>query len=348
MRVIRTAIMMATVLAAGAATSAAADVKAGVDAWGRGEYRKAVEEWRGPALAGDADAQFNLAQAYKLGRGVPVDTGLAEEWYRKAAVQGHQQAGDNYGLALFQNNKRDRAVEWLEKSAARGEPRAQFVLGTMYFNADVVKRDWVRAYALMTRASAAGLPQATSTLAQMDRYIGLNDRQRGTELARRYEQEASRPRLADLDAGMPAAPPSRRDEPALRRDEPAVRRSGAIVTTSIPPSVVAQDPDVGAPPPPARPRPAPPNVGRADPRLAPAPVAGGAWRVQLGAFRDVGNARGLFSRLARGPLAGRQQYLVKSGAVTRLLAGPYGSQAEAARACGPIRAAGSDCVPTKG
>ena len=69
-------------------TPAFADVKDGVDAWSRGEYRKAVEEWRPAAIAGDADAQFNLGQAYKLGRGVPVDMAMAESWYRKAALQG--------------------------------------------------------------------------------------------------------------------------------------------------------------------------------------------------------------------------------------------------------------------
>ena len=296
---------------------AMADVKAGVDAWGRGEFKKAVEEWRGPAVAGDPDAQFNLAQAYKLGRGVTADLAMAEEWYRKAALQAHPQAEDNYGLTLFQNNKRDLATPWLEKSAARGEPRAQFVLGTMYFNGDSVKRDWVKAYGLMTRASAAGLPQASSTLAQMDRYIGLNERQQGAQLARKYEAEAGRPQLAELAGAAP------RDEP------PVARRSGAVIATRVPPSSVAAD----APPPVRTPKPA---------------TAIGAWRVQLGAFRDVGNARGLFTRLSRGPLAGKQEYLVRSGAVTRLLAGPYATQADAARACGPVRAAGSDCVPTRG
>ena len=37
---------------------ARADVKAGVDAWSRGDYDKAVAEWRKPAASGNADAQF--------------------------------------------------------------------------------------------------------------------------------------------------------------------------------------------------------------------------------------------------------------------------------------------------
>ena len=39
------------------ASPAWADVKAGVDAWSRGEYRKAVDEWRTASIAGAADAQ---------------------------------------------------------------------------------------------------------------------------------------------------------------------------------------------------------------------------------------------------------------------------------------------------
>ena len=88
------------------AAPAAADVKQGVDAWSHGDYKAAVDIWRPLAVAGDADAQFNLGQAYKLGRGVPIDMPIATEWYRKAAIQNHAQAIDNYGLILFQEGKK--------------------------------------------------------------------------------------------------------------------------------------------------------------------------------------------------------------------------------------------------
>src|SRR5436190_1771469 len=82
--------------------AARADVKTGVDAWTQGDFVKAVTEWRPLANAGDPDAQFNMGQAYKLGRGVPMDAPLALEWFRKAAEKGHLRAQDNYGLLLFQ------------------------------------------------------------------------------------------------------------------------------------------------------------------------------------------------------------------------------------------------------
>ena len=71
---------------------ALADVNDGVAAWERGDYETAVAEWRGPAGQGDADAQFNLGQAYRLGRGVEQNTRQAEVYYAKAAAQGHLKA----------------------------------------------------------------------------------------------------------------------------------------------------------------------------------------------------------------------------------------------------------------
>ena len=312
--------LLASMAALAAVTAPAlADVKQGVDAWSRGDYRKAVEQWRPAANAGDAQAQFNLGQAYKLGRGVPVDMALAEQWYRKAALQGLPQAETNYGLALFDQGKRGEALPWLEKSTARGEPRAQLVLGTMLFNGDGVPKDWRRAYALLVRASAAGLPSANKVLAQMDQYIPQETRQQGLVLARQYESDSQRADLPTELAGQTARPVEAAAATPVQTAEPR----------PAPPTVAA-----------AAPRPA-----RPEPRPAPAApvVASGSWRVQLGAFGDPGNARRLWSQVA-GRFAGRQPYYVKSGALTRLLVGPYGSSAEATRACAAVK----PCVPTKG
>lgn len=313
-----------------AGVPALADVKAGVDAWQRGDYEKAVGEWRAPAVAGDPDAQFNLAQAYKLGRGVPADMAQSEEWYRKAALQGHPQAQENYGLALFENNKRTQAVEWLQKAATRGEPRSQYVLGTMYFNGDAVERDWVRAYALTIRAAAQGLPQASTAQAQMDRHIGLSDRQKGLEMARVFERDAGRPQLADLRASrIPDTPIARADLPpsTVNPRQPVLQQS---VTTPVerPPA-----PPIVRPAPRQTPRPA---------AAAAAPVRGGGWRVQVGAFGDPANARRVGAQ-AGSRFPGRQVSYVKAGRLTKVLVGPFASSAEAKRACGSF----NPCVPIR-
>ncbi|WP_313958536.1 hypothetical protein [Novosphingobium sp. 9] len=96
-----------------ATAPALADVKAGVDAWSAGNYDAAIRDWKPLADAGDPDAEFNLAQAYKMGRGVPLDLDKAEELYGKAAAQGHVQAADTYGLLLFQRGiARRRCLMW--------------------------------------------------------------------------------------------------------------------------------------------------------------------------------------------------------------------------------------------
>lgn len=333
-----------------AGAPALADTKAGVDAWNRGDYPTAVAEWRKAAIAGDPDAQFNLGQAYKLGRGVPVDLPMAESWYRKAALQGHPQAEDNYALALFQEGKRSEAVPWLEKAVARGEPRAQLVLGTMLFNGDGVQRDWVRAYALLQRSSAAGLPQGSQTLAEMDKYIPDNQRQQGIALARQYEQQVGRPNYPTEVAGGDGRPPRPTigtidvppSAPGATYPPPGKPAKGKPpVVTALPPGLY--DGPTGKPAKPGTlvpPAPAPPTPPR-QPAPKPAPVAiAGGWHVQLGAFGDPNNARKLWSEVG-GRFAGRQASFVKVGALTKLLVGPYRSKAEAASACGAVK----PCVP---
>ncbi|NIJ18908.1 hypothetical protein FHS95_000577 [Sphingomonas naasensis] len=293
-------------------------VRAGVDAYERGDYRTAVEKWRPAAEHGSADAQFNMGQAYKLGRGVPTDMKQAEAWYRRAALQGHEQAEGYYGLALFENGKRAEAVQWLQRAVARGDARAQYILGIMLFNGDAVQKDWVRAYALMVRASSSGLDAAIKARGQMDQYMPLDDRQKGLALARKYEEEFNR-------GGRPLPPVEVADGTA-----PSV--------TTRPPAPSVSRP---APPPVKRPTPgaAPATAASAPPRPAPAAQDGG-WRVQLGAFGDPGNARKLWGQIG-GRFPGRQPYFVKTGALTKLLVGPYASRAAASAACGAVK----PCVP---
>lgn len=162
--------------------SVARDGKAGVAAWRRGDFAGALAIWRPLAEAGDAEAQFNIAQAYRLGRGVRQDEKIAMRWYERAARQGLTPAEANYGLLLLEDD-RAAALPWLERAAVKGDPRAQYVIGTALFNGDSLPRDPVRAYAMMNRAAAAGLPQAVSSLAEMDRYLSPAQRQRGAAMA---------------------------------------------------------------------------------------------------------------------------------------------------------------------
>ncbi len=285
---------------------AGADVRDGVDAWGRGDYGRAVESWRPAAAAGDADAQFNLAQAYVLGRGVKPDRAAATEWFRKAAMQDHAAAEAKYGLLLFDQGKRTEATPWLEKAVAQHEPHAQLVLGTMLFNGDGVAKDWRRAYALLVRAAAADVPHASQVQAQMDKVIPVDLRQQGLALAQVDEAAAQRPQLLPALAPAPtSAAPPRVASVSVPKIEPG--KSARIAASNA---------------------------------NAPAMIDRGGWHVQLGAFGDPANAHRLWTQI--GPkFPGARVRFVKAGAMTRVLVGPYGSSATAARACAAVK----PCVP---
>lgn len=228
--------------AAKPAVAAQPDVKAGVDAWEGGDYQRAVAIWRPLALAGDPDAQFNLGQAYKLGRGVPADMAQAETWYTRAAKQGHLQAEDNLGLVLFTGNRRQEAMPHIVRSAARGEPRAQYVLGTAHFNGDLAAHDWPRAYALTKRASDAGLGIASARLAQLDNLIPLEQRQAGLALIPEMEKSEQRARLAAVNAAAPAPA-----QPAPSPVKTASLPASVPGTSYTPPPVIAPVPAPVAP-----------------------------------------------------------------------------------------------------
>ena len=86
-----------------------------------GWYRKAAEQ-------GNAIAQYNLGDMYRVGEGVPPDNSAAASWYRKAAEQGYARA---------QNN-----------------------LGVMYDNGEGVGQDDVSAYMWFNLATANGFKEA--------------------------------------------------------------------------------------------------------------------------------------------------------------------------------------------
>lgn len=360
-----------------------ADVKAGVDAWAAGDFAAAVREWRDPAAQGDPDAQFNMAQAYRLGRGVEANPVEAEILYAKAAAQGHLKAADNYGLLLFQDGRRSAAMPYLTAASQRGDPRAQYLIGLAHFNGDLMPKDWVRAYALLTLSNSAGLPQAAPAIKQMDEFIPRSDREQAQVLAQVLKREADAKRatqLAAADLGVetpgeityapppvlasaapvafPAATPVQVASKASKVPEPA--RSAAV-----PPSVSASQAAIseatqvtGTQSPansgadyarPARQAAVTPAPTRTEKATAPAtgPTTG-PWKVQLGAFSVGGNAEKLWRQLSsRSELAGKTRLLVPAGNLTKLLAGGYPTRAAADQACASLKRSGQGCLVTR-
>lgn len=198
-------------LAASAAVAAAGPptktVRDGIAAWQRCDYATAVAIWRPLAEKGDADAAFNLGQAYRLGRGVSIDLGQAKTWLEKAARAGHLDAETTLGLLLFDSGDRASAMVWLKKAAQRAEPRAMLVYGTALFNGDGVPKDPLMAYAYVSRAAAQGLEPAKATLQQMDGVLPVDLRRRAVEIALHNAADKPAPGAKPAASAKPAATP---------------------------------------------------------------------------------------------------------------------------------------------
>jgi cell division septation protein DedD len=245
-------------IGATALPAAAQSVRAGIEAWQKGDTAGAVVIWRPLAERGDADAAFNLGQAYRLGKGVVIDLAQAQKWLEQAARKGHVDAQTTLGLLLFQNGNRVGAMRWLNLAAEAGEPRALLMVGTALYNGDGVPADPVKAYAYVSRAAAQGLAPAKATLADMDAVMPLERRKQGVALAQ------------EMAAGKRAAPVAA---------QPKVTAAKPPVAKPAPPKSVAAKPAV---PPPAK----------------PVLAASGSWRIQLGAFGQRKSAEALYARLS--------------------------------------------------
>lgn len=129
------------------------------------------------AEAGDAAAQTRLGWIYANGIGVPLNEEKAVEWYQKAAAQGYPKA--QYELGMMYNSGEvvttvtkdpNKAAEWLLKAAAQGYPKAQYELGLMHLTGEGVKKDAAKAVEWYQKAAAQGYHKAQFELGWMYQY----------------------------------------------------------------------------------------------------------------------------------------------------------------------------------
>lgn len=142
---------------------AAQDFKTGLEAYDRGDFAAAIEQWRPLAEQGDARAQFNLGVIHFNGQGVPHDPVRAAGWYRAAAEQGYGPAQANLafmhetGQGVLQNYV--EAYKWLTLASRHGVDDAAA-------REKLMLKMTERQIAEGTQAAAAWRPKPPETLAQ--------------------------------------------------------------------------------------------------------------------------------------------------------------------------------------
>lgn len=116
------------------------------------------------ADAGDAAAQAALGRAYQDGNGVPKNSAMALQWYRKAAEQGNATAENDLGIMYSAgegvSRDKEQAAKWYARAAKHGSSQAMFNLGGCYYNGDGVGENELMAYVWFLLGQDAGNPIA--------------------------------------------------------------------------------------------------------------------------------------------------------------------------------------------
>lgn len=128
------------------------------------EPGKTLDELTASAEKGDAQAQYQLGQAYLRGRGAPKAPAQALTFFKKAADQGHAEAtgaiGYFYANGLTVTKDLAAAAEWFRLGAEKGGAKAQLNYGQALLNARGVNPDEAEGMKWIDKAVAQGLPQA--------------------------------------------------------------------------------------------------------------------------------------------------------------------------------------------
>jgi len=114
----------------------------------------------------DPNAEYEIAQIYGNGDGVPTSQQEEQKWLARAANHGNVQAQYEFGLALRDGRGTvqdyEEARKWMQLAAEGGNGPAQLALGLTYRTGLGTPINNVKAYVWLNVAAAQGVPGATA------------------------------------------------------------------------------------------------------------------------------------------------------------------------------------------
>jgi uncharacterized protein len=129
------------------------------------------------AQAGNAKAQHELGIRYLTGKDMPADTVKGAYWIKKAADQKLTAAQYNFGILLINGWGLDwnpyEAFKQFYYAAMDGMPQAEFVLGLLYTDNLIIKRDMPEAYKWIHKSANQNYIPAKETLAKFAKYAPI-------------------------------------------------------------------------------------------------------------------------------------------------------------------------------
>ena len=123
---------------------------------------------------GNVQAQHELGLRYLSGHDVPADTLKGAYWIKKAADQKFPPAEYNYGILLINGWGVDwnpyEAFKSFYYAASKNMAAAEYVIGLLYTDDLIIKRDMKEAYKWMKKASDNDFPPAKESLVKLKKF----------------------------------------------------------------------------------------------------------------------------------------------------------------------------------
>jgi uncharacterized protein len=131
----------------------------------RGHFSDAYAYSLPLAEQGEVDAQLYVGWMLHTGKGVTKNLREAEEWYRRAIAANSVRAEFNLGSLFWNSRDFPRALEWFERAGADGFGPALYHLGRMYRHGVGVAASPAKAREYVERAARLGHIYARRDLA---------------------------------------------------------------------------------------------------------------------------------------------------------------------------------------
>jgi TPR repeat protein len=157
-----------------------ADYQMGLEAYKRGDYERALNEWLNVANSPPetvhpgilSETFYALGMMYWIGQGVEQNASTAANWLRHAAELNHAGAQAKLGFLYSSGQgvaQSDfEALKWLTMAAEQGDVDAQYNLGVLYRDGKGVQQDTEKALRWFRAAAANGDAAAKAVLADYE------------------------------------------------------------------------------------------------------------------------------------------------------------------------------------
>ena len=138
------------------------------------------------SMNAEDEYRLELASRYLTGQGTTRNLDLALDLFLEAARNGHQGAQFTAGY-LMEEKKRiggyEEALYWYKKAAEKGDPRAQYRMGALYFRGSDIAKDLALSYGWTRLAADQELPSAKAALEYLESNISTPERDLGRALS---------------------------------------------------------------------------------------------------------------------------------------------------------------------